>query len=196
MHATRGPGQTRSDLYKPTRTELDVALADHRVALDEIVAVVNSHLHFDHCDQNPALFGGRTAFYSQSIEIDTVKADDYYTDRRWALCPSAQQRVVNGDEEIADGVTILATPGHTAGHQSILIQAGEERVVVGAQLVWRVHEIDAEVASAANVDAIAELQRAAVDSIRRIKALQPQTIYLSHCSAHHLVSSPPPTAQP
>jgi N-acyl homoserine lactone hydrolase len=184
------------DLYKPTRTELDVALADHGVALDEIVAVVNSHLHFDHCGQNPALVGGTAAFFSQRVEIDTVRTDGYYTDRHWALCPSTQQRVVNGDEEIADGVMILATPGHTAGHQSVLIQAAEERAVVAGQPVWNADEIESEIASAANVDAIAELQRAAVDSIRRIKALQPQTIYLSHCSAHHPVSSPPPTAQP
>lgn len=172
------------DLYKPTCTELDVALAEHGVALEEIVAVVNSHLHFDHCGQNPALFGGSTAFYSQVAEIDAVAADEYYTDRRWALCPTAQQRLVNGDKEIADGVKILATPGHTAGHQSVLIKAGDECVVVGGQLVWNADEIDAEVASAANVDADAELQHAAVESIRRIKALQPQAIYLSHCSAH------------
>lgn len=132
------------DLYQPTRTALDVALAEHGVALEEVVAVVNSHLHFDHCGQNPALFAGSTAFYSQGVEIDAVTADEHYTDRRWALCPTAQQRVVEGDEEIADGVKILATPGHTAGHQSVLVQAGEERVVVGGQLVWNAGEIEAE----------------------------------------------------
>lgn len=184
------------DLYKPTCTELDVALAEHGVALDEIVAVVNSHLHFDHCGQNPALFDSTTLFYSQGVEVETVKADDYYTDRHWALCPSTQQRLVNGDEEIADGVTILATPGHTAGHQSVALQAGEECVVVGGQVAWNADEIEAEIASAANVDAVAELQRAAVDSIRRIKALHPLAIFLSHCSAHRSDDRPPPTVQP
>jgi N-acyl homoserine lactone hydrolase len=184
------------DLYTPTRTELGVALARHGVALEEIVAVVNSHLHFDHCGQNPALFGRSTNFYSQGLEVDTVRVDDLYTDRRWALCPSTQQRLVNGDEEIADGVKLLATPGHTVGHQSVLIHAGEERVVVGGQLVWNASEIEAEVASGANVDDVAELQQAAIDSIRRIKALHPQAIYLSHCSAHRPDHPPPPTAQP
>jgi N-acyl homoserine lactone hydrolase len=184
------------DLYTPTRTELDVALAEQGVELEEVVAVVNSHLHFDHCGQNPALFGGSTAFYSQAIEVDTVRADEYYTDRRWALCPSTQQRLVDGDEDIADGVKILATPGHTVGHQSVLIQAGKERVVVGGQLVWNADEIEAEVASAANVDPIAGFQRAAVDSIRRIKALHPRAIYLSHCREHRPECKPPPAAQP
>ena len=65
--------------------------------------------------------------------------------------------------------------------------------MVGGQLVWNADEIDAEIASAANVDAVAELQRAAVDSIRRIKALKPQVIYLSHCSAHRPDIQPRPT---
>jgi len=184
------------NLYRPTRTSLEVALAAHGVALDQIVVVVNSHLHFDHCGQNPSLFDTSATFYSQSVEIDTVMADEYYTDRRWALCPPSRQRRVIGDEQIADGVKILATPGHTAGHQSVLIEAGHERVVVGGQLVWAADEIGAEVASASNVDPVAELQDAAVNSIRRIKALHPRVIYLSHCDAHHPLGEPPPTAQP
>jgi glyoxylase-like metal-dependent hydrolase (beta-lactamase superfamily II) len=159
-------------------------LVEHGVALDDVVSVVNSHLHFDHCGQNPTLFGDSTMFYSQGLELGAVRADQYYTDRQWALCPPSQQRVVQGDEEIAEGVTILATPGHTAGHQSILVEAGDERLVIGGQLVWHSGEIDTEVASAANVDIDAELQRLAVDSIRRIKSLLPQVIYLSHCDAH------------
>ncbi|MBW3536535.1 MAG: MBL fold metallo-hydrolase [Actinobacteria bacterium] len=161
------------ELYRPSCTALDAALASCEVAVADVVAVVNSHLHFDHCGQNPVLFGGSTSFYSQDIELGAVTADDYYTDRRWALCPRSQQRVVNGDEEIAEGVTILSTPGHTAGHQSVLVQARDERVVVGGQLVWHGDELEAEVASAANVDDIAELKQAAVDSIRRIKSLHP-----------------------
>lgn len=172
------------DLYQPMRTDLTHALAEHGVALEQVVAVVNSHLHFDHCGQNPALFGGSTTFYAQNTEIAEVTADEYYTDRRWALCPPSQQRVVKGDEEIADGVKILATPGHTAGHQSVLVEVGEERVVIGGQLVWNADEIETETASAANVDDVDELQQAAVDSIRRVKALHPQAIHLSHCGAH------------
>lgn len=54
------------EVYQPTRTALNDALAERGVALEEIAAVVNSHLHFDHCGQNPALFGGTTAFHAQA----------------------------------------------------------------------------------------------------------------------------------
>jgi len=172
------------ELYRPSRAELRLVLAQLGVELDDVVAVVNSHLHFDHCGQNPALFGGAAAFYSQAAELQAVEADRFYTDAGWALAPAAQRRALHGDEELADGVTILATPGHTAGHQSVLVEAAGRRVVIGAQVVWHGDELATEVASRANVDPIPELQSAAVDSIRRLKSLHPEVVHLSHCPAY------------
>ena len=171
-------------LYQPTRADLGALLAHLGTDLDQVVAVVNSHLHFDHCGQNPALFGGPTTFYAQAVEIESVEADQLYTDAAWALAPIEQRRVIRGDERIADGVTLLATPGHTAGHQSVLVEAGDRRVVIGAQVVWHREEFASEVASGANVDPIPALQAAAVESIRRLKALRPEVVHLSHCPAY------------
>ena len=172
------------ELYRPARVDLKSVLGGSGVALHEVVAVVNSHLHFDHCGQNPALFDSATAFYAQAAEFATVEVDRFYTDASWALAPLDQRRAVRGDEQIADGVTLLATPGHTVGHQSVLIEAAERRVVIGAQVVWRTDEFEAETASPANVDPVPELQAAAVDSIRRLKSLKPEIVYFSHCPAH------------
>jgi N-acyl homoserine lactone hydrolase len=172
------------ELYQPSRTDLGGLLAQLGIELDQIVAVVNSHLHFDHCGQNPALFGGATTFYAQAAEIENVEADGFYTDTAWALAPFDQRRVTHGDQQIADGVTILATPGHTAGHQSVLIEAADRRVVIGAQVVWHREEFESEVASGANVDPVPELQLAAVESIRRLKSLEPEVVHLSHCPAY------------
>ena len=169
------------DLYQPRRVELGGLLTQLGIDLAEVVAVVNSHLHFDHCGQNPALFGSATIFYAQAAEIANVEADPFYTDAAWALAPHAQRRTIQGDEPIAEGVTILATPGHTAGHQSVVVEAAGRRVVIGAQVVWRAEELASEVASRANVDPVPELQSAAVKSIRRVKALEPDVVHLSHC---------------
>jgi N-acyl homoserine lactone hydrolase len=177
------------DLYQPSRVELGGLLGRLGVELDEVIAVINSHLHFDHCGQNPRFFGTSTRFYAQAAELEAVEADPSYTDRSWAIAPRDQRRSVRGDEEIVDGVTILATPGHTAGHQSVLIEAAGRRVVVGAQVVWHHDEFEAEVASPANVDPVLDLQAAAVESIRRLKALEPEVVHFSHCPAHH----PPPS---
>lgn len=184
-----GQGNTFvDDLYRPTRVDLIGLLLGMGIEIDDVVAVVNSHLHFDHCGQNPALFGGAADFFAQASEFERVDADPFYTDRSWAQAPLDQRRVVRGDEPIADGVTLLATPGHTAGHQSVLIEAAGRRVVIGAQVVWHAHELDAEIASPANVDPDPELQAAAIDSIRRLKALTPEVIHLSHCPEYRPTS--------
>lgn len=177
------------ELYHPSRVELGELLDRLGVDPQEVVAVVNSHLHFDHCGQNPLLFKSSTSFYAQGAEFESVENDPLYTDARWALAPPKQRRTVVGDEAIADGVTILATPGHTAGHQSVFVEAAGRRVIIGAQVVWHGDELDSEVASHANVDPVPELQTAAVESIRRLKALNPEIVYLSHCPAHRPVPS-------
>jgi N-acyl homoserine lactone hydrolase len=169
------------ELYVPERTSIADALDRVGIELANVVAVVNSHLHFDHCGQNPALFAERIEFYAQAAEFEQVNHDRFYTDAAWALAPSQQRREVRGDESIADGVTLIATPGHTRGHQSVLVEGGGRRAVIGAQLVWHSDEFAAEVASPDNVDANPEMQAAAIDSIRRIKALKPEVVYFSHC---------------
>ena len=171
------------DLYRPERTELDECLVLLGIDIGNVIAVVNSHLHFDHCGQNPLLHGNDTRFYSQAAEIDAVNADPYYTVVDWAIAPTSQQRVVRGDEQIAEGVSILATPGHTAGHQSVLVEGGGRRAIIGAQVVWHHSELTTEAASRANVEPDPDLEQAAVDSMRRLKALEPEIIHLSHCDA-------------
>ena len=173
------------DLYEPERAVLAELLDRVGIQVGQVAAVVNSHLHFDHCGQNPAFHGRTTPFWVQAAEYETLRQDPHYTDANWALAPEPQRRTVRGDERIAEGVSLIATPGHTAGHQSVLVEAANRRVVIGAQIVWHSDELTAEVASAANVDPNVELQAAAVDSIRRIKALNPETVHFSHCPALH-----------
>lgn len=173
-----------SEVYAPVCHPIDDLLDAAGVDPTAVVAVVNSHLHFDHCGQNPSFHGSDVAFFSQAVEFDAVEADPYYTDPAWALAPPSQRRPLAGDEEIADGVRVLATPGHTAGHQSLLIEVGDERIVVGGQIVWDGDEYDAEEARDTNI-IDEDLRDQAVDSIKRIKALRPRTVHFSHCAARH-----------
>ena len=43
--------------------------------------------------------------------------------------------LVEGDEELADGVTLLPTPGHTPGHLSVLVTSGDETGIVCGDVV-------------------------------------------------------------
>jgi glyoxylase-like metal-dependent hydrolase (beta-lactamase superfamily II) len=171
------------EVYEPESVRLDQALSAVGVDTSAIVGVVNSHLHFDHCGQNPLLYGTGVPFFVQRPELDEVERDRFYTDREWALPPAAQRRVLDGDFEIAEGVTILSTPGHAPGHQSIVIRSAAGCVVLAGQAVWALEEFVQERATKSNVfsDAYHDL---AIDSIRRIKALEPEAVFFAHCAAH------------
>ena len=171
------------EVYEPECVRLDEALGSVGVDVSSIVGVVNSHLHFDHCGQNPLLYGTDVPFFMQQPEVDEVERDPYYTDSEWALPPVAQRRLLDGDFEIAEGVTILSTPGHTPGHQSVLVESTAARVVLAGQTVWRLREFVDEEATESNVFS-AEFREHAVDSIRRVKALKPDVVYFAHCAAH------------
>ena len=153
------------------------------VDVSTVVGVVNSHLHFDHCGQNPLLYGTRVPFFMRQAEVDQTERDRFYTDEEWALPPLAQRGMVDGDLEIAEGVTILSTPGHTPGHQSALIESAAGRVVLAGQPVWELREFVEEHATSSNVFSD-EFVDAAIDSIRRIKALKPDVVHFAHCAAH------------
>lgn len=172
------------EVYAPVRVPLDLALTDVGLRIESIVGVVNSHLHFDHCGQNPLLFGTDVPFYMRQSEIDEVERDPFYTDTTWALPPEGQRRLVKGDVEIAEGVTVLSTPGHTPGHQSILVESRAERVVLAGQAVWALEEFIAELVTVSNVYS-EDYREAAVESIRRIKGLRPASVFFAHCAAHH-----------
>ena len=123
-------------------------------------------------------YGTRVPVFVQAEEVDAAR-ERFYTVDEWAAVPDRQLRAIRGDEELVDGVRVVATPGHTRGHQSVVVEVEGEVVVIAAQAVWDVSEFEDERAAEANVDA-PELREAAVGSIRRLKALDPVTAYFSH----------------
>ena len=104
------------EVYQPTVVDVADGLAECGVDHRDAVAVVNSHLHFDHCGQNPSFYGFKVPVYVQPFEVEAAK-QPYYTDPSWALVPQRSSDV-RGDDDLCDGVRLIATPGHTVGHQA------------------------------------------------------------------------------
>jgi len=118
------------DLYRPDSVPLLTALNDAGIDERDVTAIVNSHLHFDHCGQNNAL--PTVPVWVQAAELAATEVPGY-TVPAWARLEPGRRRVIDGDEEIAPGLTILATPGHTPGHQSLLVtgSGGRRELIVG-----------------------------------------------------------------
>ena len=78
--------------------------------------------------------------YVQASEFEVAQTPGY-TVPEWAAIPNDRLRLVHGDQLIAEGISLLATPGHTPGHQSVLLEAVGQRVVIAAQCVFRAAEL-------------------------------------------------------
>ena len=116
--------------YRPRRRPLPEALAAVGVALADVSLVVNCHLHFDHCGGNPLLPG--RPILVQAGELAAARRGDYTFDVLVDF-PGADYRELSGEAEIRPGVWIVPTPGHTDGHQSLVLRKRDGTVVLAGQ---------------------------------------------------------------
>ena len=125
----------------------------------DVALVINTHLHFDHCGGN-RLFAG-TPLHVQRIERLDARGPDY-TIPEWAEFEGATYVEHDGEAEILPGVRVLPTPGHTRGHQSVLVETDEGVVVVGGDVGHTWEQFDAS------------------ESGQLLLSLRPRRIWLAH----------------
>jgi hypothetical protein len=64
-------------------------------------------------------------------ELERARRENDITSQ-WFDFAGARFELVDGDAEVADGVRVVATPGHTVGHQSVLVDTPDgEAVMIG-----------------------------------------------------------------
>jgi N-acyl homoserine lactone hydrolase len=105
----------------------------HRAGLrlDEITEVANCHLHFDHCGGNPQLAG--RPFFTQATELAAARSTEDYTLPELVDPPGTSWQQLDGETEILPSIVLLPTPGHTDGHQSLVVRRDDGVVIVAGQ---------------------------------------------------------------
>jgi 4-pyridoxolactonase len=91
---------------------------------DDVDALINSHLHFDHCGANKLLPNATVYLHRDELrEARTPEPFERlgYADRGWDH-PDARFELIEGDMAFADGIHLFHTPGHTVGHYSMLVE--------------------------------------------------------------------------
>jgi N-acyl homoserine lactone hydrolase len=95
-------------------------LAKVGLTVDDIDMVVLTHLHSDHA-RDVAKFRNATLVVQKS-ELEFA-ANPHPIQAGWFVeLPQDRLQVVDGDQEILEGIRVVHTPGHTPGGQSILIE--------------------------------------------------------------------------
>jgi len=154
-------------MYRPTRYALLEALASVGVAIADIWLVINTHLHFDHCGGNN-IFPG-TVIFVQGAEFEAAQADRY-TIREHFDFPDAQYLLLRGQAELAPGVSVLPTPGHTHGHQSVVVDSEDGPVIIAGQAAETAQQFQ-------RLEAESEV---GVATLRLLHDLMPARVYFSH----------------
>src|SRR6202050_764345 len=113
-----GPREVLDDWRVVNRTVAD-ALAEIDLSPADIGLVINTHLHFDHCGQN-AVFR-HAPHYVQRAELDRAKRESPQL-WEWFDWMGARWELLDGDAEVLPGLEVIATPGHTAGHQCVVVR--------------------------------------------------------------------------
>jgi N-acyl homoserine lactone hydrolase len=125
----------------------------------DVLCVINTHLHFDHCGGN-RLFAG-TPIHVQRAEREAARADGY-TIPEWVEFDGATYVEHEGEAEILPGVRVLPTPGHTPGHESVLVDTDDGVVVLAGDVGYTWKQFDAS------------------ESGQLLMSMRPRRIWLAH----------------
>ena len=170
-----GPQHILDDWRVVNRSVAD-ALADLDMTPSDIGLVINTHLHFDHCGQN-AVFS-HAACAVQRSELDRAKRESRelydwfgFMDARWEL--------LDGDTEILPGLSVVTTPGHTVGHQCVVVSSADGEDMLIGDAAYTPHQFagpdDKDVVPGQASDLVAWR-----GSLGRIKSLAPARVHFCH----------------
>jgi len=126
-----GEDAETDEYYRIIRRPLPAVLEAAGVSRAEVTLVVNCHLHFDHCGGNPLLAG--TPIITQSGELAAAGQVQNYTLPSLIDFAGANYQQIDGEQEILPGVWVIPTPGHTDGHQSLVLRCGDGTLILAGQ---------------------------------------------------------------
>ncbi|MEI9475291.1 MAG: N-acyl homoserine lactonase family protein [Deltaproteobacteria bacterium] len=101
------------------------------LTLGDIDIVIITHLHFDHFANTRKVLGAKVIVQKRELEFAlnphpffarSFQKEPWFEDVKFVK--------VDGDKEIAPGIQVILTPGHTAGNQSVVIQTSKGKAVI------------------------------------------------------------------
>ncbi|MEW2375500.1 MBL fold metallo-hydrolase [Micromonospora sp. NPDC047812] len=158
-----GPAGSPAASWAPVPGRLPAELAAAGIDPADVRTVVLTHLHSDHVGW--AVTGSPGTPYFPDADYVLQRAElaavghlnpGLSAGLVAPLRAAGQLRVVDGAERLDPTVQLLPTPGHTPGHQSVLLEVDDERLLLtGDLLVHAVQLVDPELAYAHEEDAAA-----------------------------------------
>ena len=148
---------------------------------EQVSYLINSHFHFDHVGGNKHLTNATNLVSKEELRHAKVPEPFErlgYSDLTFDY-PGTKYEQVSGDIEIADGVWLYETPGHTAGHYSLLVEMDDQpSMIFAGDAAYTYENLERQIVGGFHLD-----PAAAVESLRRLSWLARShgaKIYPSH----------------
>ncbi len=115
--------------------EIEAALSQLGWSAPDVDIVINSHLHYDHAEnntlfRNAALIVSRTEWeYARNPIPSQAKLYDFAWEDE-AVSVMNYRLIAVDDYDVVPGLRLIQTPGHSRGHQSVLVSTAEGVVCV------------------------------------------------------------------
>ncbi len=136
------------EIYK-IRKEKDLLkhLSLLNISPQDIYAVINTHLHFDHCGYNTVYKDGKlVALFSKAKYFIQKKEYEYalspderskasYLKENFLAIDNNQLELVDGDCEIEKGIKLIFTKSHSVGHQCVLIEDEDKKIFFAGDII-------------------------------------------------------------
>jgi glyoxylase-like metal-dependent hydrolase (beta-lactamase superfamily II) len=154
-----GPAGSPAADWAPVPGRLPAELAAAGIEPADVTAIVLTHLHTDHIGW---AVPRDSPFTEARVIVQRADVEAYQANRHVAeqfdlliepLRRAGRLQIVDGDAALGRGIRIMATPGHTPGHQSVLVEdAGASLLVTGDLLVHAIQLLDPDLAYASDMD--------------------------------------------
>ncbi len=129
---------------------LDAQLREHSVAPETIDSVFFTHLHWDHVGNNTCV--PHAKFYVQREEYCFIQETDRPGYERELVLASEYQLLDGDHENVLPGISVLFTPGHSVGSQTIVVETDDGPVALAGDLIPTWENIELGLPNGGNYD--------------------------------------------
>jgi len=152
---------------------LNERLKELKLTPSDIDLVVNTHLHANHAGSN-FLFRGKKLMVHEK-ELQSSDLLHSWPEFFEACVKTLKIQPISGDTKVSEDVSIVTTPGHTAGSISVVVRTPTGSTVIAGDAVSSADEYRKRKSPGS-----AEDKQAYLSSLERIRSLNPRTIIPGH----------------